>query len=221
MDREILIQFEVYDNRNPHNDTTEYKEKMDSLVSFFGNDMKYCFNEDTTILDLLHYICKAAPYDPHENYDDHDLPTRFFVRLNNKLKTFGCLDCKLIKCLNYIGITDTLILRVIIGYPGGGASLGEIDGIRYYIYPKEKNHMGKPHVHAEYSGRKMSIGILDSYVLEGSLPKKKQKQAQNDVRNNRGFLIHEWNEYNCGFAISEEGYYIDSKQKKMRPIPYG
>jgi len=50
-------------------------------------------------------------------------------------------------------------------------------GILIYMFKEKNSPHHKPHVHAVYSGKKMSIAA-DGEILAGKLPKKQQKYVE-------------------------------------------
>ena len=67
-------------------------------------------------------------------------------------------------------------------------------GIRFEIRPKEKGH-NEPHCHASYQGQEVSISLVTCKVLEGNIPKPKQRFAVDWVRRNLPILQAHWNKY--------------------------
>ena len=67
-------------------------------------------------------------------------------------------------------------------------------GIRFEIRPKENGH-NVPHCHASYQGQEISISLIDCEILEGNIPKPKQRFAVDWVRRNLPILQAHWNKY--------------------------
>ena len=67
-------------------------------------------------------------------------------------------------------------------------------GIRFEIRPKENGH-NVPHCHASYQGQEISISLITCEVLEGNIPKPKQRFAVDWVRSNLPILQARWDKY--------------------------
>lgn len=69
--------------------------------------------------------------------------------------------------------------------------VGKENGIIFEIRSKESNH-NIPHLHAAYGEYNISIALNNQEILAGNLPIKKQKFAQNWVKENKEKLLGEW-----------------------------
>lgn len=67
-------------------------------------------------------------------------------------------------------------------------------GIRFEIRPKENGH-NVPHCHASYQGQEISISLITCDVLEGNIPKPKQRFAVEWVKQNLTVLQAHWDKY--------------------------
>lgn len=67
-------------------------------------------------------------------------------------------------------------------------------GIRFEIRPKENGH-NVPHCHASYQGQEISISLTTCEVLEGNIPKPKQRFAVEWVKMNLPTLQAHWDKY--------------------------
>lgn len=47
--------------------------------------------------------------------------------------------------------------------------VGELRGVKLFIYPKEQGH-NEPHLHAEYQGGNVSISLVTFEILAGNIP---------------------------------------------------
>jgi hypothetical protein len=66
-----------------------------------------------------------------------------------------------------------------------------IAGVRVMIYPKD--HL-PPHLHAIFAGNEAMISILTGDVLQGSLPRAKQRAVQEWLAANREHVAYVWRE---------------------------
>ena len=78
-----------------------------------------------------------------------------------------------------------------------------IAGVRIVIYPKD--HL-PPHLHAIYAEYEAMISIVTGDVLEGSLPRAKQKAIQSWLAANREHVAYVWQEVR---ALRYQGGRID------------
>ena len=78
-----------------------------------------------------------------------------------------------------------------------------IAGVRIVIYPKD--HL-PPHLHAIFAEYEAMISIVTGDVLEGSLPRTKQKAVQDWLAANREHVAHVWREIR---ALRYQGGRID------------
>ncbi len=71
------------------------------------------------------------------------------------------------------------------------ARVGLDNAVKFEIRPNEGKHYN-PHVHASYSGFTISVDI-NTLECRGNLPKNKQKNAVEWVKNNKDKLLNDWN----------------------------
>ena len=72
--------------------------------------------------------------------------------------------------------------------------VGKVDGMSFEVRSREHNHT-VPHLHASYGGYSVSIGIEDGKVLNGNLPKKREKLASEWVLAHKEELLTVWKNY--------------------------
>ena len=60
-----------------------------------------------------------------------------------------------------------------------------------YFYDNQKHHL--PHVHVEYAEYTAVISIADGQILDGSLPKNKQKLVDAWLEIHREEVMSDWN----------------------------
>jgi hypothetical protein len=65
-------------------------------------------------------------------------------------------------------------------------------GIIVRMYQEKSGRHHKPHIHAEYAGEEVAIG-LDGEVLEGSIPVTKMKLLEAWMEIHREDLAADWN----------------------------
>lgn len=69
------------------------------------------------------------------------------------------------------------------------------NGIRYFFHSSEKPHSHFPHVHAEYAGEEICIGLKDCSIAEGRFEsRKREKEAVVFVKGNIDELWKTWND---------------------------
>ena len=79
--------------------------------------------------------------------------------------------------------------------PQNAVEFGREDGIRYFFHSSEKPHSNFPHVHAEYAGEEICIGLKDRSIAEGEFKsRKKAKEAVEFVEGNIDELWKTWND---------------------------
>lgn len=74
------------------------------------------------------------------------------------------------------------------------------NSITYIIHTKEKGH-NRPHIHAQYQKKQISIDIETNKKIKGNLKPDKEKLAIQWVINNKEFIIKKWNELTNGITI--------------------
>ncbi|MDK2980218.1 MAG: hypothetical protein PWQ55_565 [Chloroflexota bacterium] len=74
------------------------------------------------------------------------------------------------------------------------AKVGELRGVKLFIYPKEQGH-NEPHLHAEYQGGNVSISLVTFEILAGNIPPKQQKLAVDWCKKNQTILEKHWDNY--------------------------
>ena len=212
---DLIISFDVDDNMDEDDHGFDFREE---LCSFFSSSIRFTYTENSTIRDMLNFICKSAPCDPNFGFSDQGLRNRFILVVDGAYKNFQNIDVKLTNILSYLNSSNRIHLSVTIGYPGGGVGVGDFHGIRFFINSNESNHMGRAHVHAEYGDDSASYDILNGTRICGYLPPKQDKLAQKAITENSQFLLHEWNECSNGFKVFQEGYCYNPSQKKMEYV---
>lgn len=84
------------------------------------------------------------------------------------------------------------------------------NGILFEIRSNEGNH-ATPHVHAKYGEYSISISIIDGKVLDGNLPKKKEKEAVAWVLKHQHDCLTKWNKFTfsaiSSFSKSQLDFY--------------
>jgi hypothetical protein len=78
-----------------------------------------------------------------------------------------------------------------------------VAGVRIIIYPKD--HL-PPHLHAKFAEYEALISIVTGDVLEGSLPRAKQRAVQGWLAANREQVAYVWREVR---ALRYQGGQID------------
>jgi len=78
-----------------------------------------------------------------------------------------------------------------------------IAGVRIVIYPKD--HL-PPHLHAIFAEYEAMISIVTGDILEGSLPRAKQRAIQDWLAANREHVAYVWQEVR---ALRYQGGRID------------
>lgn len=79
----------------------------------------------------------------------------------------------------------------IFGYLYQRGAVGSSNGIRFVIHPKESGH-NIAHLHAQYQGKEVVIGIPNGEIIAGNLPRSQMKKASEWVRNNQEYLTEQW-----------------------------
>ena len=79
--------------------------------------------------------------------------------------------------------------------PQNAVEVGREDGIRYFFHSSEKPHSHFPHVHAEYAGEEICIGLKDCSIAEGKFEsRKREKEAVAFVEGKIDELWKTWND---------------------------
>lgn len=79
--------------------------------------------------------------------------------------------------------------------PQNAVEVSRENGIRYFFHSSEKPHSHFPHVHAEYAGEEICIGLKDCSIAEGRFEsRKREKEAVVFVKGNIDELWKTWND---------------------------
>ena len=154
-------------------------------------DFYFKYNRYTKIKRLLKRACKMC------HCADDDYKIRFQLIHKDKFY-FLNPEVRLVKLLKFLKINKSLKLEFVIGVPGGG-TIDEINGIRYYLQPKETNHT--PHIHAIYSGVKISIDLLNGKTKGDFKNIKKMKEAKKYASEHKVELIEKYNLFTNGINV--------------------
>lgn len=84
----------------------------------------------------------------------------------------------------WIEVFDPIIARGKVGFD---------NGIHFIIHTAENGH-SKPHLHARYKDKEVSLEIPSGKILAGNLPANKQSIASQWVIDNQEYLKLKWNE---------------------------
>lgn len=76
--------------------------------------------------------------------------------------------------------------------PNNAKEFSRLNGIIYYINPKEKPHLHFPHVHAKDNEETISISLRNYSVTGSFKSRSKQKEAVTYVKINKRKLLKEW-----------------------------
>lgn len=92
----------------------------------------------------------------------------------------------------WIEIFEPVITRGKVGFD---------NGIHFLIHTAENGH-SKPHLHATYKDKEISLEIPSGKILAGNLPANKATKASHWVIDNQEYLKQKWNELtNCGIRF--------------------
>ncbi len=78
--------------------------------------------------------------------------------------------------------------------------IGFENSIKYVIHSNEQGH-NRPHLHAQYQNKEVSIDITTGKIIAGNLPSQKKKLACQWVLNHQDLIRNKWNELSNGIEI--------------------
>lgn len=65
-------------------------------------------------------------------------------------------------------------------------------GLIVYLYFYDNKKHTIPHIHVEYQGQEVVVGITDGSILEGDIPSKKMKLVQAWIEIHQDELLADW-----------------------------
>lgn len=82
----------------------------------------------------------------------------------------------------------------------------EIDaflGLAFYMYYFDNQRHSQPHVHVKYAEYELTVAIMSGECLEGYLPAKQRKRAEEHVARYRQELLKLWEQAIAGKQLGK------------------
>jgi hypothetical protein len=118
----------------------------------------------------------------------------FMYRFDKQLISFNDVDVLEVLKNNKI---EVVYSEVVL--PSVACNIDEVGGIDFFLHTNEKNHIGRPHIHAKYSGEEISIDIFSGEIIAGSFKSPaKQRLAVERVQRRREEFMQKWQEWCVG-----------------------
>ena len=199
MNRALCIKFLQADS--------EYVFCPDIYHDYISKEHYFQYDETTTYRDLCNWVGCESKFEGNsfsctfingeedcEYFIDEgcEIADELHIFYDEKIFEVTDKDVKLSKIIEVFGDVTELTLIWKLQWCGG-KGVGENEGVKYIIKPNESTHMYTPHVHAEYSGKEISIKIKPVKLLSKPFRSpKKTKVAINYVNKHQDRLLKEW-----------------------------
>lgn len=195
--------------------TNEWKnsfvEIADNEKRYFSSGFMFNYNSKTTFKDLMFELNKklintlTLSKDEHVNDLGNLQNLKFIYRIIEYNKAIYIFDVDA-KIEDYIdNKKEKFILVSLTIFVEKGAGIVRKNGINFIINSNEESGHNIPHVHVRYSGYE-AVYDFESNLIEGKLPKNKNKEAKEIIKLNKDSLIFAWNNLSNSriIAIPEE-----------------